>query len=134
MEYLNSIIYVKLKIWPSFSLCKFSILFSRVKLKSGHIFFPNSSIDSKFGFSSFGLRRCLLLKWWIAAFEELRLQYQIFRNSLKCLKIRIFEVPLPSYFSQTVRIVFQYDMWLKRRKTNLLSNYQFSSKNVYIIM
>ena len=46
----------------------------------------------------------------------------------------IFEVPFPSYFCQTVRIVFQYDMWHKKGGANFSSNYQLSSKSACIIM
>ena len=67
-------------------------------------------------------------------FKSLRCTTKFFPSSLKCLKVGIFEVPLPSYFCQTVRIVFQYDMWHNRGGANLRLNYQFSSKNVNIIM
>ena len=68
-------------------------------------------------------------------FKSLRCTTKFFPSSLKCLKVGIFEVPLPSYFCQTVRIVFQYNIWRnKRGAANLWLNYQFSSKNVNIIL
>ena len=121
-------------------LCKFPILFSTVRFKLAYIL-SQFIHRSKCVFWNVGLGLCILpsfsqfikvvdCDFWKAS----RLHYQIFPNSLKCLKIRIFEVPLPSYFCQTVKKVFQYDMWRKRRGANLWLNYQVLSKNVYIIM
>ena len=68
-------------------LCVFPILFSTVKLKLGHKLFAQF-IDRK--------------RWKIQIFEQPRLYFQIFSNSLKSLKflifkIGIFEVPLTLY-------------------------------------
>ena len=67
------------------------------------ISFPNSSVDSTFEFWNVGLGLCIfpsfsrfIKRWEIGIFENLRLHFQIFPNSLKSLKIQIF-TPLPSY-------------------------------------
>ena len=87
------------------SIC---FLLSTVKLKLGHNF-------SKF-IHRFKIWILTCWSWAVytskffpihkrGIFEKPKLQFQIFHNSLKCLKIKIFEVPLLSYFCQTVRIV-----------------------------
>ena len=89
-------------------LCKLSILFSTVKLKLRYIL---SQFIHRF--------KIWVLKYWFWAvytsklfsvhksgilwFLKPRPQYQIFSISVKCLKIGIFEVPLPSFFCQTVK-------------------------------
>ena len=115
---------------------KFPILFSTEKFKLRHNF---SQFMHRF---KIWILKCWSSKffsisqnkWKIEIFEKPRLHYQIFPNSLKSLKIGIFEVPLPSHFCQIVRIIFQYGMWRKRGGANLWLNYQFPRKNVYNIM
>ena len=92
-------------------LCEFPILFSTVRLKLGHHF---SQFIHRFNI--------WILKCWFWAaftskffpihkreenlhFEKLRLDFQVFPNSLKSLKIE---------FSEMLRMVFQYDMWHQR--------------------
>ena len=66
-EYLNH--YFKFKMWPA--LCKFSILFSTVKLRLGRINFLSSSIGA-LGLLNLGIR----------------LYFQVFDNSHRDLKLR----------------------------------------------
>ena len=66
-EYLNH--YFKFKMWPA--LCKFSILFSAVKLRLGRINFLRSSIGA-LGLLNLGLK----------------LYFQVFDNSHRDLKLR----------------------------------------------
>ena len=122
---MESIIYVNLKCDHPF-LCKLPILFSIVKLKLGHIY-------SRFIYRF----KIWILKCWswavysskcfpiyksgrLGFLKKPRLHYQIFTNLLKYLKIGIFEVALPSYFCQMLRVVFQYGMWRKRGGANFM--------------
>ena len=109
-------------------LCKLPILFSIVKHKLGlnKLSFPIhpqiQNLDFEMLFLGFVYFQVFpnSQKWRIEILEKLRMHYQILPNSLKCLKIGIFEVPLPSYFCQTVRTAFPYDMWHKERRSQFM--------------
>ena len=127
---------LSLKYDHHFLLCEFPILFSTVKLKLGHNF---SQFIHRFKiwilkYWSWAVYICFhvflisLKRWKIEIFEKARMHLQICPNQLKCLKIGIFEVPLPSCFCQMVRIVFQYDTRRKRRNQFMIKLPVFKQK------
>ena len=130
---------LRFKMWPSFFMWNQHLIFNSDALL---VTFPNSPIDSKFGFWNVGLGLYILpsftqfmkqMKNWDFWIAYCRLH--IFIGSLKSLNIGIFEVfRLAFIFFHMVKIVFQNDMWRRRRRANLWLNCQFWRKIVYIIM